>query len=93
MSYCRSCGTEISPYAANCPNCGVSQRTEEKTVHDSGSPGWTVLGCCIPLVGLILWLVWKDEKPESAKAAGIGALLYVGFVVLSALLGSCGAML
>ena len=45
---------------------------------DSGSIGWGILGCCLPLVGLILFLVWKDSKPLSAKKAGIGAL--VGFI-------------
>ena len=49
---------------------------------DSGSPGWGFLGCCLPLVGLILFLVWKDSKPRSAKAAGIGALIGVGICVL-----------
>ena len=29
---------------------------------DSGSKGWGLLGCCFPLIGLILFLVWKDEK-------------------------------
>lgn len=35
------------------------------------------LGCCIPVVGLILFLVWKDQKPKTAKAAGVGALVSV----------------
>ena len=46
---------------------------------DGGSFGWAVLGFCFPLVGLILYLVWKNNKPFSAKKAGIGAL--VGFVL------------
>lgn len=45
--------------------------------YDSGSIGWGILGFCIPLVGLILFLVWKDQKPQSAKAAGMGALISV----------------
>ena len=45
---------------------------------DTGSAGWGILGCCLPLIGLILFLVWKDSKPLSAKKAGIGAL--VGFI-------------
>ncbi|HIW48815.1 MAG TPA: hypothetical protein H9687_06030 [Firmicutes bacterium] len=42
---------------------------------DSGSIGWGILGFCIPIVGLILFLVWKDQKPKTAKVAGIGALI------------------
>lgn len=44
---------------------------------DTGSFGWAVLGFFFPLVGLILFLVWKDEKPVSAKQAGMGALVSV----------------
>lgn len=44
---------------------------------DNGSFGWAVLGFFFPLVGLILFLVWKDSKPLSGKKAGIGALVGV----------------
>lgn len=46
-------------------------------VNDSGSIGWAILGFFFPIVGLILYLVWKSTKPQCAKMAGIGAL--VGF--------------
>ncbi|MDU1910885.1 hypothetical protein [Fusobacterium sp.] len=42
---------------------------------DRGGFAWGCLGFCIPIVGLILWLVWRDEKPKTAKAVGIGALV------------------
>ncbi len=45
--------------------------------NDNGGFLWGLLGCCIPIVGLILFLVWKDQKPNTAKAAGIGALISV----------------
>lgn len=51
-------------------------------VVDNGGLGWGILGCCIPIVGLVLWLVWKDQKPRTAKAAGIGALVAVGLGAL-----------
>lgn len=52
---------------------------EENNVVENGSAWWGVLGCVLPLVGLILFLIWKEDKPKSAKAAGIGAL--IGFVL------------
>lgn len=59
--------------------------------EDNGGFLWGLLGCCIPIVGLILFLVWKDSKPKTAKAAGIGALVcviaYVVFYILMAVLG------
>lgn len=50
--------------------------------EDKGGILWGLLGCCIPIVGLILFLVWKDTKPKTAKAAGIGALVCVVLAVI-----------
>ena len=55
------------------------QQTPVQPVNDSGSIGWAILGFFIPLVGLILFLVWRTTKPKCAKMAGIGAL--VGFIL------------
>ena len=87
MKYCRNCGTQMEDTAAVCPNCGAMQeptQTVNVTIQpaDSGGFGWGLLGCCIPIVGLVLFLVWKDTKPKTAKSAGIGALVGVGLSVL-----------
>ena len=81
MAFCKNCGQQIDDKAVVCPSCGVAQTTTPAVV-DNGGFGWGVLGCCIPIVGLILFLVWKDTKPKTAKAAGIGALVSVGIAVL-----------
>ena len=90
MAYCKSCGAEIHDQAVVCPHCGVAQETKPAVV-DNGGFGWGLLGFCIPLVGLILYLVWKGEKPRTAKAAGKGALIsviiYVVFYVLMVIIG------
>ncbi|MFR1685915.1 zinc-ribbon domain-containing protein [Massilimicrobiota timonensis] len=81
--FCKNCGQEIDDKAVVCPHCGVAQREMSyDTIKDDGGVGWGILGCCIPVVGLILWLVWKDTKPQTAKAAGIGALVSVGLAAL-----------
>lgn len=64
--FCKNCGQEIDDKAVICPHCGVSQK-DDSSVSDSGSIGWGFLGCCIPLVGLILFLVWRDNKPKMQK--------------------------
>ena len=64
-----------------CPSCGEPQYSVPP-VQDDGGIGWGLLGCCIPIVGLVLFLVWKDQKPRTAKAAGIGALVAVGLSAL-----------
>ena len=76
MAFCKNCGTQIHDQAVICPNCGVAQDTKPAVV-DIGGFWWGALGCCVPIVGLILFLVWKDTKPKTAKAAGKGALISV----------------
>lgn len=84
MKFCRNCGAEIDEKAVICPKCGVAVEDIVTTtgVVDNGGFGWGLLGCCIPIVGLILFLVWKDTKPKTSKAAGIGALVSVGLIIL-----------
>lgn len=81
MAFCRNCGAQIVDQAVVCPKCGVAQGAGMST-SDSGEILWGLLGCCIPLVGLILFLVWKDTKPKTSKAAGIGALVGVLSIVV-----------
>ena len=86
-------GQQIPPQQPNAQGYAGQQAP----AVDSGSFGWAVLGFCIPLVGLILYLVWKDDKPNSAKMAGMGALVSViasvVIWVLSAILGVGAAVL
>lgn len=90
MAYCTNCGKEINENAPVCVNCGAeqpqqtpvysqdyTQTTQPEKPADKGGFLWGLLGCCIPIAGLILFLVWKDTKPKTAKAAGIGALVSV----------------
>ena len=48
-------------------------------VQDAPSTGFAVLCFFFPIVGLILYCVWRDILPQRAKSAGIGGLL--GFVI------------
>ncbi len=86
MAVCINCGSEIHDRAAICPCCGVAQK-------DNGGFGWGLLGCCFPLVGLILFLIWKDQKPKTAKAAGVGALVGVGIWIAFYLISFVGGIL
>ena len=98
MKFCSNCGAQIDDNAVVCPKCGVAQKSNpQQQVVDNGGFGWGLLGCCIPIVGLILFLVWKDTKPNTAKAAGIGALISVictvVLYILGFVIGLAGAML
>lgn len=99
MKYCINCGKQIEDHAVFCAYCGTKQtegtatrqtpntyelpRTEAPAAADGSSFGFSLLGFCIPIVGLILYLVWNDDKPLRAKSAGKGVL--VGMIVCAAL--------
>ncbi|MBR1747339.1 MAG: zinc ribbon domain-containing protein [Clostridia bacterium] len=78
--YCKNCGKQMGNDRF-CPYCGSEnaplRQTNRSSGTDSGSVGWGILGFFFPIVGLILFLVWREEKPLSSKAAGIGALVNV----------------
>ena len=70
---------------------GYQQPVYQQPVNDSGSFGWAVLGFLIPIVGLVLYIVWRTEKPRSARMAGLGALVSVIASVVVTLLGTCAS--
>ena len=91
--YCSKCGAKIQKNSEFCSECGnsVKESTSNEVNTNSGSSiGWGILGFFIPMVGLILFLVWKNDRPSDAKAAGIGALINVvlgiALVILSILM-------
>lgn len=87
--YCEKCGAKIDNNSSFCCECGnqLSVVNEVQKAENSGSSiGWGILGFFIPVSGLTLFLAWKDYRPKDAKAAGIGALIflvaYILFIVL-----------
>jgi hypothetical protein len=70
-------GASLPPYQSTVTQgtVGAKQVSEQ----DKPSTGFWVLGCLIPIVGLILYLTWKDKTPLKAKSCGQGAL--VGFII------------
>ena len=49
----------MEDFAQVCPSCGARQ-DDKPPVIDNGGFGWGLLGCCVPVAGLVLYLVWKD---------------------------------
>ena len=78
MNYCSNCGNKVDSEAYVCPKCGVLLKNNQvSSSNDTGSIGYGILGFFFPLVGLILYLCWKNESPMNAKVAGKGALISV----------------
>lgn len=74
MKYCKNCGNPLDDKAVICPKCGVPQEDIKTTEGNSNGWGWFFLGFFSPLVGLILFCVWRSSRPNDAKKAGLGAL-------------------
>ncbi len=91
--FCTNCGEPLKPHFKVCPNCGQpvnkaqSQNDEPFKTHtyrpkheeEGDTFVWGVLSFFIPLLGLILFLVWQEDRPKAAKSAGTGALIGVIF--------------
>lgn len=79
MKFCSHCGAQIDDNAVICVKCGCSVAQKGSDLQDAPSTGFAVLGFFFPLVGLILYLVWKSTSPLKAHSCGKGAL--IGFIV------------
>ena len=77
MKYCQRCGKELMDQAVMCPHCGCAAGTNAAVSANGDAPnaGLLVLGLFFPLIGLIVYLVMKADKPLAAKSAGKGALI------------------
>ena len=85
MKYCSNCGNMITNNGAFCPECGA-RIVAEVTPNTDNEPnfGYALLGFFLPIVGIILYFMWKNEKPGKAKSALRGALF--DLTVLGAIL-------
>jgi len=67
--FCKNCGREIDNNAEICPLCGVrvKETVKEVVVEDKPSHFAGAASCCFPSAGIVLYFMWKDQKPKSAK--------------------------
>lgn len=79
--YCKKCGAEIDDDAVVCPHCGVPtdnfKKQQNTRPDDAPNAGFAVLGFFFPIIGLILFLVWRESMPLRSKSCGKGALIGV----------------
>ncbi|WP_075618294.1 zinc ribbon domain-containing protein [Paenisporosarcina indica] len=94
--YCPHCGEQISAQAEICPKCGVRIKNGHAGNVGDDKPNIAVnllSFCCIPILGVVLFFVWKDSKPIAAKSALIWSLVSLGiWIILSVVFGIFGAM-
>lgn len=92
---CKNCGKELDETYYCCPACGAKVEREgapkQENVSgkdsDSGSRGgYGFLSFLFPIVGLILFIVWKEDRPKTSSTCGVCALI-------SFLLGVVGSII
>ena len=99
--FCHTCGAPILAAAEMCPKCGVRQTPAggPRLVSNEGAElPVKIASLCIPLVGLILYFVWMDSKPQASKdvchwalaSVIIGAVLYALMAVIGIGAGLAG---
>ena len=91
--YCTQCGAKAELSANFCPKCGRSLEIPKKPKEDKKSVGWGILGFFIPLLGALLYFMWRKESPLKAKSVGIGALVALCIAAVGTIIGVVGTML
>ena len=66
-----------APYQQPYQQAPYQQPYQPPMEVDAPNTGFAILGFFFPLIGLILWLMWKDKTPLKAKSCGKGALIGV----------------
>ena len=88
MKFCSHCGKEVRDDAVVCVHCGCALEEKKKTDNaDAYSAGLALLGFFFPLIGFILFCVFRfSNEPRKADSAGKGALIgFITGIVLSIL--------
>lgn len=92
-NYCQSCGSKTNENQELCISCGAGLQGNKKVSNGEDNPSSLVglAACCFPIVGLILYIVWKNDKPKSAKSvckwAVIGTVAGILLYIVAAVLG------
>lgn len=73
---CSVCGSSLGENSSNNQTYNATVVGQEREIGGGEKFGWTALGCCVPIAGLILWLVWAKDKPQQSKCCRNGFLAY-----------------
>ena len=90
MQYCTKCGKEIDEGTSFCSECGhaLKQTLSDGMGLDSNERLLIILGnfCISPILGLILYFLWKDKKPQKSREVGKITLWVFGIWAVFAIL-------
>lgn len=73
------------------------ERSDTRELSGGEKFGWTILGMFVPLLGLILWLVWREDKPAESKCLRNGFIIWlvisIVICVITAIVGAITAVI
>lgn len=88
--YCTGCGAKIEPIKVEKihtlnenSNNEIVNNASNEIKEDKVSIGFNILSFFFPIVGLIMFLVYKNETPRRAKSIGMSAI--IGYIVINVL--------
>lgn len=94
-NYCQSCGAQTTAAQEMCTKCGKRLNVIGRAAGSNDTPSGllNLAVCCFPIIGLILYFLWKDEKPKTANSVCkwaiigfiLGIVLYIAGIALGVL--------
>lgn len=85
MKHCQHCGRQVAVNAFSCPSCGFAFERQTQfgaTVSSDGlSFGYALLGFIFPMLGFIMYLIWRNLFPLRASSIGRGVLTRLVFYI------------
>lgn len=75
MNYCPHCGEKVNTDQDICLNCGKYLKQSKPTkINDNNQVIYGLLGFFLPIAGIIIYALTKNETPKSASSALKGAI-------------------
>lgn len=77
---CNRCGFDVQMGMNTCPHCGNSLNYYDSNIvvnNEKVNVGLVVLAVFFPFIGFILFFLFLNKSPKTAKACGLGALITV----------------
>ncbi|MBO5164684.1 MAG: hypothetical protein J6B75_09660 [Ruminococcus sp.] len=87
MKKCPSCGKDLDDMAAICVGCGHAF-SDIKPNDRKANAGEIIIAILFPIIGAILYYVYKKDKPTAAKTLNlVSVIAFLAYILLPILGG------
>ena len=80
--YCSQCGKEIEADMKYCPYCGAALNVNgnvDQPEQDAPSLLFAFISFFIPIIGIVLYIVWRKDSPKKAASCLKGIVAGISF--------------